>query len=333
MAADVGEGLLDDPVRREVDAGGQRHGDHRRRRASPPARPHVASSTRAGTRVQPRLRLQRAGLVDCRGAWRPPCASPTAHRCRWTGWCSSARRAKAGSSSTTCSAAPACTTIMLTACATMSCSSRAMRVRSSTTAAMRLLGSRHLGLDRPAGATPGPALHAAAARTRTPHTTAKTPQWKTISPGVCSSGHEQVDVEQHRGSGRRRRRYGHPPSARVAPSRRPRWPSARTGRRTARRRAPTARTTSQMPNNGQPRGQRVHPSLGQRQPARRRPPTVVARERAVALDATRTAPRSRPRRPRRRAAASPTSNNLVSGARTALSDRPRAARPPESSRG
>ncbi len=35
---------------------------------------------------------------------------------------------------TSCSAAPACTTNELTAWATMSCSSRAIRVRSSTTA-------------------------------------------------------------------------------------------------------------------------------------------------------------------------------------------------------
>ena len=98
----------------------------------------------------------------------------------------SAARAYSGSDSTTCSAAPAWTTIDVTEWATMSCSSRAIRVRSSTTAVSACSAAatsaaiarsvdslaRRSDLD-----SPNPKIH----------TVVKTPQWKTISLGVCSS--------------------------------------------------------------------------------------------------------------------------------------------------
>ena len=127
----VGERLLDDAVGRQVHAG--REPGWRaigRQRAPRPAR--RTCSTSRGASLRPGWGPSPSGSVSGRRtpsrwrsssrAWRP--ASSTAPI---------ACRAASGSSAATALAAPACTVITLTRWATTSCSSRAMRVRSSVT--------------------------------------------------------------------------------------------------------------------------------------------------------------------------------------------------------
>ena len=133
VAHDVGERLLHDAVRRDV--------DHRR---------HVAQ---VAVDVERRRRSRRRAsgrdeLAEAREARRrrerrsvspAPRSTPSIARSSSSASllvrriASSARRAAAGSVSMTCAAAPDCTAMIESECAVTSCSSRAMRSRSSST--------------------------------------------------------------------------------------------------------------------------------------------------------------------------------------------------------
>ena len=160
----------------------------------------------------------------------------------------SALRTYSGSSSAF-SAAPACTTMTLIECATMSCSSRAIRARSSDTACSacsRLVDSARTARSASASARRSKELHeeAQAERHRADH-----PVEDDLAR-VAELGHPQVDVQQRArtgegaeqlAAGRRRsgRRSTAPPrSARTGPRTAPAPGSARE--RAARRTGPRA---------------------------------------------------------------------------------------------
>ena len=143
----VRQALLDDPVRGEVDRGRQRRGLaldvelDRQARAADLVQQRLdacrgpgwgaSSISSPSWRIAPSRRRISASAV------RPACS---------TSW--SASRSGASASGSRCRTAPTWSTITLTAWATMSCSSRAIRARSSATA-MRLAGvPLALGLRR-----------------------------------------------------------------------------------------------------------------------------------------------------------------------------------------
>ena len=149
----VGERLLDDPERGEVDAGGQRLGFALDAQLDREARSR-ARPTSASTRARLGCAVSSAGAPVSR----PSSASAS----RATDSISTAHSAaRSGSRSTIPSAPAAWIAITLTLCATASCSSRATRMRSSVTAA-RASRSRprsacstpaeHLAGDEPLGA-------------------------------------------------------------------------------------------------------------------------------------------------------------------------------------
>ena len=158
----VGQALLDDPVGGEVD----------RARAARPGSPSTCSSHRqAGAadlaraarrgrraraaararRPRPRARIAPSRRRISASAVRPVCSTPLQRLAR----------PRASSSGSRCRTAPTCSTITLTAWATMSCSSRAIRARSSATA-MRAAASR----SRSAWRARSSAASACAARSR-----------------------------------------------------------------------------------------------------------------------------------------------------------------------
>ena len=135
MPPHVGERFLHDPVDGQIEPGGKLMrlplDRERSRRGRPPGlldQRGQGPRCRAAAAISSRRdRLGSRTMATSRRislrASAPCCGSSPARRAHTS-----------GSSSTTCSAAPACTTITLTACATMSCNSRAMLARSSAIA-------------------------------------------------------------------------------------------------------------------------------------------------------------------------------------------------------
>ena len=205
---DVGERLLHDPVRRQRDRGVEpRHGrpaGPARRRARRPGRPRPARAGRrgpaSGGRVPSSVSSRSMPSIDlvCSSAWRLVSAMT-----------SSARSAAAGSVWMTWAPTPACTAISDMLCATTSWSSRAMRSRSSVTAASQLvallLAPRPDRVPerprrRPGGRAPasrsevrGPARRAARARTKHSDPDPE-PDQRVAAPAV---GGQRVEAEQH----------------------------------------------------------------------------------------------------------------------------------------
>ena len=125
----VGQRLLNDPVRGEVDAGGQRAGRARRPSDRPAARPRAPGrARRPGPRVTPTARSPALG----RAAQHPSSRRSSVRACRAVSpIMSTDRAASSGRPGSSEAAASACTAIRLTWCATTSCSSRAIRIRSA----------------------------------------------------------------------------------------------------------------------------------------------------------------------------------------------------------
>ena len=158
---DVGEALLEDAVRRQVEAGAAARTARRRPTAARPdrrrGRPRPAGRARPdpGCGASSRARPRRAASRPAAGASRPGRCDRPARRCAAP---PAARPASGGLRWRT---APTCSTITLIACATTSCSSRAIRARSSATAsrAAPLAPARRgqRAPRRPRSARPAPA--------------------------------------------------------------------------------------------------------------------------------------------------------------------------------
>ena len=128
----VRQRLLHDPVGRQLDPDRKLAALARRRgapRGGPPRAPAPRAS--AGRRAPA---AARAGRLHRCAASRPGGASRSARRGRSARSSPAPRASSRSSPSSTRRSAPACTTIIETLCAIASCSSRAIRARSSTTA-------------------------------------------------------------------------------------------------------------------------------------------------------------------------------------------------------
>ena len=138
-------------------------------------------------------------------------ASRRAPRGRCRAMSAAASRARSGSRSRIRRAPPACTTITLIECATTSCISRAIRLRSSTTARSALAARRSLA--RAAASCSSPARRRAAARRAA--RPARTPPTRTIGKATSPTVERAADRgggddAGDRGCPRRRARRGRP---------------------------------------------------------------------------------------------------------------------------